>query len=176
MEYKCNICNKYYSSYQSLWIHNNKFHLDKVLKTSDKVINYNCRYCIKQYNNLKTRWSHEQKCKEKNSEIIELKKEIELLKNTNNQLITNNTNNTNNGIINNTNNNTNNYIIIQPNGNEKISDFSIKEISEIINSGNNSIIKCTEMIHFNKNRPQYHGFCSTSLEGNYFNVIDKEDK
>jgi len=26
MEYKCTICNKNYSSYQSLWIHNNKFH------------------------------------------------------------------------------------------------------------------------------------------------------
>ena len=26
MEYKCNICNKLYSSYQSLWIHNKKFH------------------------------------------------------------------------------------------------------------------------------------------------------
>ena len=25
-EYKCNICNKLYKSYQSLWNHNNKFH------------------------------------------------------------------------------------------------------------------------------------------------------
>jgi hypothetical protein len=25
-KYKCNNCNKYYSSYQSLWIHNKKFH------------------------------------------------------------------------------------------------------------------------------------------------------
>jgi hypothetical protein len=26
MEYPCTICNKKYSSYQSLWIHNKKFH------------------------------------------------------------------------------------------------------------------------------------------------------
>ena len=26
MEYKCKICNKQYSSYQSLWIHNKKYH------------------------------------------------------------------------------------------------------------------------------------------------------
>ena len=25
-EYRCNICNKTYASYQSLWIHNKKFH------------------------------------------------------------------------------------------------------------------------------------------------------
>ena len=29
MEYKCNICNKQYSSYQSLWIHNKKYHTTK---------------------------------------------------------------------------------------------------------------------------------------------------
>ena len=27
-DYRCNDCNKYYSSYQSYWNHNNKFHND----------------------------------------------------------------------------------------------------------------------------------------------------
>ena len=26
MEYRCKICNKEYSSYQSLWIHNKRYH------------------------------------------------------------------------------------------------------------------------------------------------------
>ena len=28
MEFKCKICNKNYKSYQSLWIHNHKYHYD----------------------------------------------------------------------------------------------------------------------------------------------------
>ena len=36
MEYICNICNKNYSSYQSLWIHNKKYHNNKMrLMTSN---------------------------------------------------------------------------------------------------------------------------------------------
>ena len=36
MEYRCKICNKEYSSYQSLWIHNKKFHTSNDFqKTSD---------------------------------------------------------------------------------------------------------------------------------------------
>lgn len=34
MEYICNICNKKYSSYQSLWIHNKKYHKDTVYTMS----------------------------------------------------------------------------------------------------------------------------------------------
>jgi len=34
MEYRCNICNKTYSSYQSLWIHNKKFHNPKTIITN----------------------------------------------------------------------------------------------------------------------------------------------
>jgi hypothetical protein len=30
MVYKCNICNKDYSSYQTLWVHNKKFHNNKM--------------------------------------------------------------------------------------------------------------------------------------------------
>ena len=169
MEYKCNICNKYYSSYQSLWIHNNKFHLDKVLKTSDKVLktsdkvlNYNCRYCNNQYNNLKTRWSHEQKCK-KNKEII----------NTNKQIINNNNNNinnTNNGIINNNNNQQN--IVINQIGTELISSLPIKDVIQIITDGNNSTLTCIKKINFNKKLPQNHSFCTTTLAGDHFTKIN----
>ena len=89
----CNICNKKYSSYKSLWNHNKVFHKnniniilnnsEKVLNNSEKVLNnsdnikkYNCKYCNNQFFNVKTRWSHEQKCKiisnEKNQKELEL--------------------------------------------------------------------------------------------------------
>ena len=56
MEYICNICNKHYSSYQSLWIHNKKYHvcattqLHKMSTKSphDSTLNkYCCKFCKK---------------------------------------------------------------------------------------------------------------------------------
>ncbi len=100
MEYKCNICNKKYSSYQSLWIHNKKYH-----KTDNNVTLYNtnnisiplqhsiiknqCEYCKKilsRYDSLKR---HQQKCSQKHLQILnereKLKKQIkqELIKENN---------------------------------------------------------------------------------------------
>jgi len=73
-QYECKICNKSYASYQSLWIHNKKFHTTVILKTSrtsektsetsENILkkNYNCRKCNKVFHNIKTRWSHEKIC------------------------------------------------------------------------------------------------------------------
>ena len=35
-EFKCNICNKFYASYKSLWDHNKKFHKNKA--TNDVTV------------------------------------------------------------------------------------------------------------------------------------------
>lgn len=42
MHYRCNICNKDYSSYQSLWIHNKKFHNNnqKISTNNQLIINF----------------------------------------------------------------------------------------------------------------------------------------
>lgn len=88
MEYKCKYCNKDYSSYQSLWIHNKKYHnvinkngihsvkscLQNVQigiqnvsnhNTNTKVINKNtiCKYCNSELSNRQSRWRHEKICK-----------------------------------------------------------------------------------------------------------------
>jgi len=97
--HKCDICNKIYSSYKSLWKHTKNIHKNNtlnILETSRNVVEtshnikiYNCRYCNKIYNNNKSRWGHEQKCKlifdEKEQEkqineikIAEINKEIKL--------------------------------------------------------------------------------------------------
>jgi hypothetical protein len=61
MEYRCDHCNKKYSSYQSLWIHNKKYHTIKnidstgnvlictgnVLENNSETTNYKCKYCKK---------------------------------------------------------------------------------------------------------------------------------
>ena len=61
--HSCNLCNKYYSSYKSLWNHNNKFHklnnnnnhnstgivLDLDINSTGNVLDdkYNCQFCKK---------------------------------------------------------------------------------------------------------------------------------
>jgi hypothetical protein len=69
--YSCDICNKSYSSYQSLWIHNKKFHVSKVIQNvsndnpnvSNKLL---CKYCKKKFSTTQNKWKHENKvCKVK---------------------------------------------------------------------------------------------------------------
>ena len=103
-DHKCNICNKIYSSYKTLWKHNknkHKLNIQNNLNNSENNLNnsennlikseknINCRYCNKEYYNIKSRWSHEKKCqiifveKEQEKQINEIKiaeinKEIKL--------------------------------------------------------------------------------------------------
>jgi hypothetical protein len=109
MQYRCNICNKDYSSYQSLWIHNKKFHNIIVTNLTPNVTNltpnvtnltpnvtnkvYECKFCNKSFNYRQNKYQHEKKCKikedsnkinqleEKNNKINELEKTINELKN-----------------------------------------------------------------------------------------------
>jgi hypothetical protein len=96
MEFSCNICNKNYSSYKSLWNHNKKFHKVEVslnkpevspsgFKVSPKVSleentgNYKCLYCDNKYKHKQSKYKHEKKCCTKNEiindDIINIKKE-----------------------------------------------------------------------------------------------------
>ena len=45
MTYTCNLCIKQYSSYQSLWIHNKKFHtiINNNVNENVKVVNENVK-------------------------------------------------------------------------------------------------------------------------------------
>ena len=89
MEYKCINCNKFYSSYQSLWIHNKKYHKIDVSNIGQNVSKKNIF--------LLNRWKHENKvCKQKlneNNKIELLENKIKELENNiknlpiNNQLI-----------------------------------------------------------------------------------------
>jgi hypothetical protein len=98
-DFHCNLCKKYYSSYQSLWIHNKKFHTNNVVSNVVPVVSnvvsnvvpvvpnvvhnvvhnvvpisletkkYNCKLCNKEFNNRCNKWRHEQLCKKKNNTI-----------------------------------------------------------------------------------------------------------
>ena len=97
--FKCNECNKKYSSYKSLWNHNKKFHnvtdnTNNTLIIQNNVPNntsiitnnsslnpkkYNCCSCNKEFNNFQNRWKHQKICKTK----ISLEQENNKLKNDN---------------------------------------------------------------------------------------------
>jgi len=92
MDNKCNICNKYYKTYQTLWKHNKKFHnTNTTICTSNVLIStsictsnkYQCKYCSKNYSSRQNKWSHEQKCKINNipNKDLEIEKiQLEKLK------------------------------------------------------------------------------------------------
>ncbi len=98
-DYLCNICNKIYSNYNSLWKHNKRFHKNiskKVTDVTEKIINvtendinikkYICNICSKEFNHRQNKYEHEKICKNnKSKEINELTqlvdKQNELVKN-----------------------------------------------------------------------------------------------
>ena len=165
MEHICTICNKLYSSKQSLCNHNTRFHkkyvmtnvtteMTNVTTLDDKIIEvaqstqtyftkYQCKYCNKEFKLRQNKWTHENKyCKIKKTITFTNKNKIisdDKIKLT---IINNKTiNNTNNGTINNI--TINNY----SNDNlEYISDAFIKRMFNHLKYDKEHIITIPRMI------------------------------
>jgi hypothetical protein len=203
--YECGKCSKKYSSYKSLWNHNKKFHTHTVISSNIGVINtdinvinsnkttekctkkYSCNYCDKQFELRQYKWSHEKSCKikAKNIEKIQIdqlieenkKLKLELTNKPNNKsIITKNNINTNNNTLNTNNGTINNNIIIKSIGNESVMSLTAAEIKEISTSGSNALLKVIKFLNFNKDRPENHSFCVTSLDGNHVTYHDNVEK
>ena len=97
-EYRCNTCNKIYSSRQSLWNHNKKFHLNIVpetiktppdsaktppesAKNTSENNNIICEYCKTTFTRNDSLKKHHTRCKIKLNSDNKLKEENEKLKN-----------------------------------------------------------------------------------------------
>ena len=180
MEYICKECNKKYSSYQSLWIHNKKYHnnysnsnkhlinhkstsnqheINNISDNKEEINKLCCKYCKKTFSFIQSRWRHEKNCiikknienEEKlKSENQRLKNEIKLLKN-NGGKVTKIINNRN--IINTDNSQ---KIIINKTGTENIKELSYEEVSVIFDNEISSVIKLIEFINFSEDRPENH--------------------
>ena len=173
MNHVCNICNKVYKSYKSLWNHNRKYH---VVNCCQNVVNeivkeFECKYCKKVLADRHSKSRHEKKCKEKTetnkNEIEIIKKEIENLKKKSFGYTTINKikNITNNGIIN---------FSMNKTGFESLEILSGKEIEYILNQEMNSIISLIEFLNFNEAHPENHTFCTTALNDKYVNTMNTE--
>jgi hypothetical protein len=172
----CEKCNKSFSSYKSLWNHNYKFHNEnnEFLNEDKNKIKYNCRSCNKMFSNYQNRWKHEKICKfDKTFEtqINELKKEIETLKSKPNIVKNiNNINNINNGTI----NKGPVYNYLTPIGKEDLNLLTDDEIDFIMAQQMNAIIYMIQSVNFNKDLPKHHTYCTTDLNNKYISTINPE--
>ena len=159
MLYNCEICNKDYKSYQSLWNHNKIKHSDLCLKISNKECNFSCELCNKKFTrNDNLKYHKNNTCKIKNNEtnkINILEDKIEQLENKINN-ISNNNNNVNNGTVN---------IYINKTGTENVLELNDSEKNEIFNKELSGIVSFIKFINFNERLPNNHSFCTKSLEG-----------
>jgi hypothetical protein len=62
MSYNCNECKKKYSSYNSLWNHNKKFHTNKSIEINNDNKSFKCDYCNKYYTNKYILKNHYKTC------------------------------------------------------------------------------------------------------------------
>ena len=163
MEFPCEVCNKYYSSYKSLWNHYNKFHksnvefVEKNVEFVEKNKSLICEFCNKLFNLRSTKSHHKKTCKlsnnkkinkidqleEKNKElentINEMKKQFSLIlkeKGKMHHKTLQKINNQLNNTINNSNNNINHGNII----NNTFVKFGDLEYQKVLNNSQNKQI------------------------------------
>ncbi len=192
----CDVCIKKYSSYKSLWNHNNKFHNTNIphnkLNINQNKLNinqnkpdinknqnnskYSCRYCNKNYEILQSRWKHEKICKQKTDEST-TKQELEELKKTINELkIELNKKNTQNITNNNINNNINNGTII--NNIVKFGElsydaiFNEKQIRDILKCKHKALEEGIKQTHFNKKHPELNNVFISNMRDNLAHIYD----
>ena len=187
-KFECKICNKKYSSYQSLWNHTNFFH-----KKEEHT--YNCTYCNKSYGHQSSKSRHEKTCDKKNNIILtgvlkenkELKNTINELKNDINKIkkkiktkgtptiINNNNTTNNNNITNNTQNNINNVFV---KFNKVVYDniFTKQEIEEILERRFMALEESIKKVHFNPEKEHYQNIYVTSLQGTHAFVFNGNNK
>jgi hypothetical protein len=196
MEYICEKCNKNYSSYQSLWIHNKKYHSPqnnpKVTNHSpdshQKVTNespdshqnkLSCRYCLKVFKYKQGKYRHEKSCQDKKQNEIEkytqdleiLKNKIQKLENKNNGKLTTNIK-VNGPFINGNNTDIGPKQIIYKTGMEDMNLITYDEVSTIFDNEISSVIKLIDLVNFSEGKPQNHSFCSTALESPYLSFYN----
>ena len=141
---KCNYCQKTFSRKDNLIRHIKEF--CKVVKQEINIP------ILTEVKDLKV-------------EIMELKKEINQLKEKNINVLR--TNNINNGTINNNYITTNINIKINPYGQEDNSHLNDEDYKRIINKGFKSIPELIKLIHFNQDKPENHNIYISNMRDKY---------
>jgi hypothetical protein len=137
MSFVCNICNKNYSSKQSLNTHTKTIHAINI---------YKCTYCTRTYNKIKNKYIHEKVCKYNvaNLENSYINIEISDISENNNIIEDNNTIEENNYVV-----EENNYIVEENNNVVEENNYVVEEIYYITKKNNNYITENNNTIDIN---------------------------
>ena len=176
INYLCDVCNKKYSSYQSLWNHYKKFHQE--IKNDNT-----CKYCNKSFSQKSSLNRHYKNC---NYKLNHNKKDAELIKK---QIESNNNNinmikeimlklmNDNCKVKPKTLTKINNNMIIQL-GNETLCDLlTDDEKINILNNKYSCLDYLVKYIHFNDKYPQFKNILITNMKDDLAYRFDsKENK
>jgi hypothetical protein len=200
MVYTCKVCNKIYSSYQSLWRHNKSKHIQNSSNITTSISQlqivsqqssiqssivsqpdisqqpnqktYKCKHCNKIYYNRNSKYKHQKLCKKEMIDMITLSNKIDKIEK---KLDTSN-NTINTKITNKINNGTINHITINGIGNELLDSLSNNDISKIFSKEIESIFTFIELINFNVLLPENHNHCVTNLESKYLSKYNSNTK
>ena len=185
-EYKCNICNKFYASYKSLWLHTKKFHKNKEQSaivnqnntnnnTNNNNNNNNQNINQNNANNINQNTNNNyQNNTNNNNQNIHQNIHQNTNNNNNNNNNQNNTNNNNNNNQNNTNNNQNNNNNNQNNNNNNIDQNTINKIIKCEFCNKTFLSRFAKSNHkkkackFNPNNSKY---CNSSK----LDILEKEN-
>jgi hypothetical protein len=188
--YKCEICEKIFSTNGNLKKHKNK------QKSCKNISEQQCQYCLKTFcrknyvsvhinksckikkqldNDKETIYQNLIKEKQIMSENMnEINNKLSKLENKQTTNIINNniTNNTNNTIINNT---INNNIKITAFGKEDLHKISDAVIAKIMNKGLQSVLQLIKYVHYNENKPENHNVYISNLRDSYAMFFNGDD-
>lgn len=205
MSFYCDICNKKYKSYHSLYSHNKKFHNDIIKNKKSESKQFECEYCSKVLSRKDSLQRHIKICKvkrekENSGQVKKLNKKLKVMESndlehimklidtlSNNQVhngdIINNSsnnsnNNNNNNIQNNIQNNINGPINITVNfGEENLSEvFSKAEQLAVLKKKANSLDYLIKYVHFNEKYPQFQNIKVDDLKSGNAMVYDESKK
>jgi hypothetical protein len=168
MSLLCDVCNKQYSSKQTLYEHRKNVHYIKT-NINEKT----CKFCSKELSNNQSCKRHEKKCtfnKYNNNEKIKEynKKEKSDPKKINNAKLINDINtknNTNNEII-------KKYFTIAGEINHKV--LESDDIDNLLNININSILEIIKLYNFNEKYPKNHTYCTMALNSKYLSKINAD--
>lgn len=153
MSFQCDLCDKYYKSYKSLYTHKYSYHNDEEYNNINK-----CKYCEKIYANKYSLARHNKKCKQP---VQDVSNTIE----GNDNFITNGNNNINGYNNNNQYNNSINVIVNM--GDENLSELlTVKEQLKILNKRNKCLEYIIQYIHCNDKFPQFKNVMISDLKSN----------
>jgi superfamily II DNA or RNA helicase len=159
-KFYCKLCNISYKCNSGLWRHNKKLHND--IKHENKL---KCIKCNKECMSRQSLYYHRKVCKINTNvstdvvskeEYDKINNELQILK----------------SIKSNNNDNQKQIIINYTPGTEPINHLSHEQQKEIMDKGASSLINLIKITNFDKNKPEFHSYCVTSLNDKHASVIN----